>query len=171
MGGSPLTVPCTLTKNGIGIDIDILADTGANGFAFIDTTLANQLCEGLGLKLTPLARTIRAKGYNGCNGQAASHYLNINLIVEGRHQYNIPFIVLNLGAHEVILGHMWFEYFWVNLDVAGRKLIWPLKNTPTPLFMQIIWIAHKGLVHQTTPKAICKDIARRDATITHNDKR
>jgi RNase H-like domain found in reverse transcriptase/Reverse transcriptase (RNA-dependent DNA polymerase)/Integrase zinc binding domain len=171
MGGSPLTVPCTLIKNGIGIDIDILADTGANGFAFIDTTLANQLCEGLGLKLTPLVRTIRAKGYDGRNGQAASHYLNIHLIVEGRRQYNIPFIVLNLGAHEVILGRMWFEYFRVNPDVAGRKLIWPLENTPTPSFIRIIRIARKDLVHQTTPKAIRKDIARRDATIAHDDKR
>ena len=58
MGGSPLTIPCTLIKNGIGIEIDILADTGANGFAFIDTTLANQLCKGLGLELTPLVCTI-----------------------------------------------------------------------------------------------------------------
>src|SRR5436190_1380733 len=121
--------------------------------------------------ISSLHSTIQAKGYNRCNRQAASHYLNINLIVEGHHQYNIPFIVLNLGAHEVILGHMWFEYFWVNLDVAGHKLIWPLKNTPTPSFMQIIQIAHKDLVHQTTPKAICKDIAQRDATIAHDDKR
>ena len=41
MGGSPLTVPCTLAKNGIGIDLDILADTRANGFAFINTTLVD----------------------------------------------------------------------------------------------------------------------------------
>ena len=41
MGGSPLTVPCTLAKNGIGIDLNILADTRANGFAFIDATLAD----------------------------------------------------------------------------------------------------------------------------------
>jgi len=58
MGGSPLTVPCTLAKNGIGITLDILADTGANGFAFIDVTLADQLCEGLGLQLTTLPCTI-----------------------------------------------------------------------------------------------------------------
>ena len=37
--------------------------------------------------------------------------------------------------------------------------------------MWIIWIAHKDLVHQTTPKAIHKDIAQRDATIAHDDKR
>jgi hypothetical protein len=38
MRGSPLIVLCTLAKNGIGIDLNILADTTANGFAFIDAT-------------------------------------------------------------------------------------------------------------------------------------
>ena len=56
--GSPFTVLCTLAKNGIGIDLDILADTGANKFAFIDTTLADQLCKSLGLQLTALPCTI-----------------------------------------------------------------------------------------------------------------
>jgi hypothetical protein len=123
MGGSPLTVLCTLAKNGIGIDLDILADTRANGFAFIDATLAEQLCESLGLQLTALPRTIQAKGYDGQKGQIASHCLTLNLILEGRRQYNIPFIVLKLGAHEAILGRKWFKYFHVNPDVARRRLI------------------------------------------------
>jgi hypothetical protein len=54
MGGSPLIVLCTLAKNGIGINLDILVDTRANGFAFIDITLIDQLCEGLDLQLTTL---------------------------------------------------------------------------------------------------------------------
>ena len=37
--------------------------------------------------------------------------------------------------------------------------------------MRIIRIARKDLVHQTTPKAIRKDITRRDAAIAHDDKR
>jgi hypothetical protein len=41
MGGSPFIVPCTLAKNGIGIDLDILVDTRVNGFAFIDATLVD----------------------------------------------------------------------------------------------------------------------------------
>jgi predicted aspartyl protease len=49
IGGLPLTVSCTLVKNGIGIDLNVLIDTGANGFVFIDLTLTDQLCKGLGL--------------------------------------------------------------------------------------------------------------------------
>ena len=41
IGGSPLIVLYTLAKNGIGIDLDILVDTRANGFAFINTTLVD----------------------------------------------------------------------------------------------------------------------------------
>ena len=171
MGGSPLTIPCTLVKNGIGVDLDILADTGANGFAFIDTTLAGQLCKGLGFKLTPLARKIQAKGYDGQSGQAASHYLTANLIVEGRRQYNIPFIVLDLGVHEVILGRKWFEYFRVNPDVAGRRLIWPPETTPTPSFMRILRVAREDLVSRTTNSVIREDIVRRDTAIARNEKR
>ena len=84
IGGSSLTVLCTLAKNRIRIDFDILVDTGANGFVFINATLADQLCKGLGLKLTPLSRTIQTKGYDGRKGQAASHYLTLNLILDGR---------------------------------------------------------------------------------------
>ena len=171
MGGSPFTVPCTLAKNGIGIDLEILADTGANGFAFIDTTLADQLCTSLGLQLTALPRTIQAKGYDGRKGQVASHCLTINLLLEGRRQYNIPFIVLNLGAHEAILGRKWFEYFHVNLDVVGRRLIWPPENTPTPSFMRLIRIDRNDLARKGTSKSIQKDIVRRDHAFALEDKR
>jgi predicted aspartyl protease len=171
MGGLPFTVPCTLAKNGIGIDLDILADTGANGFAFIDATLADQLCTSLGLQLTALPRTIQAKGYDGHKGQVASHCLTINLLLEGRRQYNIPFIVLNLGAHEAILGRKWFEYFHVNLDVVGRRLIWPPENTPTPSFMRLIRIDRSDLARKETSKSIRKDIVRRDHAFALEDKR
>jgi predicted aspartyl protease len=171
MGGSPLTVPCTLAKNGIGVDLDILADTGANGFAFIDTTLADQLCGGLGLQLTALPHTIQAKGYDGQKGQAANYYLTLNLILDGRRQYNIPFIVLKLGAHEAILGRKWFEYFHVNPDVAGRRLIWPPENTPTPSFMRLIRIARNDLARKSTSQSIQEDIVQRDQAFACEDKR
>ena len=81
--GSLLTVLYTLAKNGIGINLNILADTRANGFVFIDATLADQLCTSLGLQLTALPYTIQAKGYNRRKGQVASYCLTINLLLEG----------------------------------------------------------------------------------------
>jgi hypothetical protein len=148
--GSSLTVLCTLTKNEIGIDLDILVDTGANRFVFIDMTLADQLCRGLNLQLTALPCMIQAKGYNGQKRQVASYCLTLNLIIEGRCQYNILFIVLKLGAHKAILSCKWFEYFYVNLDVARQRLIWPPENTLTSLFIQLIQIDQNDLVQRRT---------------------
>jgi hypothetical protein len=39
--GSPFTVLCTLAKNRIGINFNILTNTKANRFAFINITFAN----------------------------------------------------------------------------------------------------------------------------------
>ena len=39
--GTPLIVLYTLAKNKIRINLDILVNTKANGFVFINTTLAN----------------------------------------------------------------------------------------------------------------------------------
>ena len=89
----------------------------------MDTDLADQLCKGLGLSLTPLPHTITAKGYDGHKGATVTHYLSMNLIINGRRQYNIPFLVLKLRTHEVILSRMWFKYFYINPDVTGRRLI------------------------------------------------
>jgi len=41
IGGPPLTVLCTLTKNRIGVNFNILIDTRANRFVFIDTDLVD----------------------------------------------------------------------------------------------------------------------------------
>jgi hypothetical protein len=171
MGGLPLTVPCTLAKNGIGLDLDILADTGANGFAFMDTVLADQICSSFNLQLRPLNQKIQAKGYDGRAGQVASYYLSMNLIVDNRKQYNLPFIILNLGTHDAILGRKWFEYFHVNPDVARRRLIWPKENVPVPSFIRMIRIPRSSLAVCKTPAGIRKDISRRDRAMALDEKR
>jgi hypothetical protein len=47
--GSSFTVLYILAKNRIEIDFDILVDTGANRFVFIDITFTDQLCKGFRL--------------------------------------------------------------------------------------------------------------------------
>ena len=84
IGGLLLIVLYTLVKNRIGVDFNILIDTRANGFVFIDTHLTDRLCKGLDLTLTPLHCTITVKGYDGRKGPTVTYYLTINLIVDGR---------------------------------------------------------------------------------------
>jgi len=81
IGGPPLIVLYTLTKNRIRVDFNILIDTRVNRFVFIDIDLIEQLYKGLGLLLTPLDYTITIKGYNSYKGTIVTYYLSINLTI------------------------------------------------------------------------------------------
>ena len=52
MGGNHFTVPCTISYNGFRVDSYALADTRANGFAFIDTACAIDVAKFLDIKTT-----------------------------------------------------------------------------------------------------------------------
>lgn len=38
---------------------------------------------------------------------------------------DIPFLVVDLGRHDVILGRLWLTQHRVLADCAGRRLLWP----------------------------------------------
>ena len=78
--------------------------------------------------------------------------------------------MLKLRTYKVILGCIQFEYFYINPNVAGRRLIQPPKNVPTPSYIRLLRIDRKDLILKTS-EAICKDIARRDAAIAYNKNR
>ena len=84
MGGKHFTVPCTISRNGYGIDLDALIDTGANGFAFIDTTCAIDTARFLNVKTTRLERPIAIKGFDGRQGKVVTHILILHLSINGR---------------------------------------------------------------------------------------
>jgi predicted aspartyl protease len=111
MGGRHFTVPCTLSKNGYGITLSALVDSGANGFAFMDTACANDISTFLNLKPQPLIQSIIPKGFDGQPGKAVTHILTLHLSLDGQRQEDIPFIILDLGNHNVILGLKWMAYF------------------------------------------------------------
>jgi hypothetical protein len=98
-----LTIPCTLSHNGYSVKLKALADSGANGFVFIDTLYAINIAKFLNLKVQQLPRAINVKGYNGKVGNAITHILRLHLTVDGRRQYNLPLMILDLGSHDLIL--------------------------------------------------------------------
>lgn len=104
MGGNHFTVPCTISRNGYGINLDALADTGANEFAFIDTACAIDVAKVLDIKATRLEKPITVKGFDGKRGKVVTHILILHLSIDGRRQTNIPFCILDLGNHDIILG-------------------------------------------------------------------
>jgi hypothetical protein len=63
-------------------------------------------------------------GYDGKQAALITHAIVFTLIVDGRRQRNVPFLIVDLGKHDVILGRMWFAKHGVLLDCAKRQLRW-----------------------------------------------
>ena len=88
LGGKRFTISCTVVQNGFSIRITALADSGANAFALLDTTCAQQISQFLGAAFEPVGRSIPVKGYNGQFGKPITTMLRLNLRVNGQRQYD-----------------------------------------------------------------------------------
>ena len=151
-----------------------LIDSGANGFAFIDTLLAIDIANFFKLKLQRLPKPLGVKGYNGKLGTSITHILRLHLTVDGRRQYNIPLLVLDLGSHDLILGRKWQDYFNLLLNVRERRLMWPPDLPPSTTLIQEIVIPRKAML--PTPKHLPvpsyqQDVEARDRAFDQEDQR
>lgn len=174
MGGEAFTVLCSLTHNGTYVDhISALPDSGANGFAFIDTDCAKDVMKFTGCKDTSLDRPIVAKGYDGVRGNPITHYLLIDLVIDGRRLVEIPFLVLDLGNHDIILGAKWMAYFDIQPDLRRRKLVWPdsLPQTSEKSFAKKIRVPRDSLKPQPIQQEHQLDVMRRQHAFDQDETR
>jgi len=162
LGGKSFTVPCTLSRNGSGVNTTALADTGANAFALLDTRCARKISEFLNTHIETLEKPVPVKGYNGQMGKPITSVLRVHLRVNGRRQYNMPFLVTDLGNHDVILGRKWLSYLNLWLDARNRQLIWPTNLPPTPSFVKEILVDLATLLRTVTDPTHQADADRRD---------
>ena len=51
-----------------------------------------------------LLKPIFLKGYNGVAGNSITHYIIFNIKIDGYRLAEIPFLILDLGNHNAILG-------------------------------------------------------------------
>ena len=65
VGGEALTMPCTISNNGLGIKTRTLIDTRVNGFVFIDQQLARKASQYLDSLIQTLLKQYDITGYNG----------------------------------------------------------------------------------------------------------
>ena len=123
IGGKSFTIPCILSRNGYRVKTTALADSGANAFTLLDAKCAQKISKFLNTPFKKLERPIPVKGYNGQTGKPITSILQIYLSVDGQRQYNVPFLITDLGHHDVILGRKWLAYLDLWLDVRNRLLI------------------------------------------------
>jgi hypothetical protein len=109
-------VPCTIAHNRYIVKLNVLANSRANGFVFINTLYTINITKFLNVKAQRLPRLINVKGYDRKAGSAITHILRLHLTIDGRRQYYIPLLILNLGSHDCILGRKWFVFLGVLIN-------------------------------------------------------
>jgi hypothetical protein len=168
LGGKSFTVPCTLFRNGYGVTTTALADSGANAFALLDTKCAKKISKFLNTPMETLEKPIPVKGYDGQVGTPITIVLRTHFRINGRRQYNMPFLITDLGSHDAILGREWLAYLNLWLDVRNQRLIWPADLPPTPIFVKETTVNIKTLQHPTINLAHQADAIRRDQAFQEN---
>jgi transposase InsO family protein len=86
----------------------------------------------LDVQIQNLPYSVPIRGYDGGASSHANQFIRLHLNVDKRRIRNCPFIVLDLGQHDVIIGNRWLKHFNILLDPKRNKLIWPAVIPPTP---------------------------------------
>ena len=173
MGGKHFTIPCTLSRNGYGVRSSALVDTGANGFAFINRSFATELSKFLSIKPVRIPNSLSIQGYDGKQATTVSHALILHLTIDTRRQTSLPFYILDLGTHDIILGLRWMEYFNIWLNPRQKRLIWPEKEdkiAPPSLHREII-AERQAISSRDIHATHQRDVYARDTALKHEDIR
>jgi len=97
-------IPSKIVNNRLSVATRSLIDCGADGYRFIDAEIVKLIASRLGLKKVPIKNPGLVNSFDGGSKQSASHVVFLTLQIDGHRFVNEPFLILNLGKHEVILG-------------------------------------------------------------------
>ena len=103
LGGEGFTVSTLIGKNGYVFDTSSLVDSGANGYLFINTTLAYNLAKKLNLTLYTLPIMIPIKGFNSKRAEPLTYVIFLNLQLNGRRFLREPLLVTDLNEYDLII--------------------------------------------------------------------
>ncbi|MGH7745507.1 MAG: retropepsin-like aspartic protease, partial [Candidatus Dormibacteria bacterium] len=78
----------------------------------------------LGTERQPLSQPCSVRGYDGQSRQEITHLIHLTLEIAGRVQKNIPFLILELKGHDLILGKKWLANSNALLDCKEERIIW-----------------------------------------------
>jgi hypothetical protein len=101
------TVLCILLRNRCRVNTTALANTRANAFALLDTECAKKMSKFLNTLIETLEKPVLVKGYNRHIRRLIMLILQTHLQINRQQQYNVLFLVTDLGYYNVILSHKW----------------------------------------------------------------
>ena len=173
LGGQGFHVDSQLAYNGLSFPMTTLADTGVNGYLFMNTKKAIELARFYDIHTERLKQPAKTKGFCRSEGPQITHAIKMHFIMGGRRFLDQPFLILDLGQHDVIIGQQWFKQQDMWLDVWNQWLVWPHKRTlkeeleatqPKLLPKQILWQPCPQPEHQ-------KDAEQQDQKMNEEDQR
>src|SRR4051794_15024294 len=162
LGGKQFLVSCSLSSNGFGITLHSLVDSGANGFLFINRPLAHRLSKALSQPLRRLPYSVPVRGFKSDISTTVTHYIRLHLTIDGRRFYNCPFIIVDLGPQDLILGDKWLARFKLHTDSANRRILWPKTHPPASSFAREIMLPYESREIQRSVDTYESDMNRRD---------
>jgi transposase InsO family protein/predicted aspartyl protease len=157
--------------NGIGVSLQSLADTGAHGYLFLSRNLADQLVKSLNISYNLLPHPIDVAGYDGKLKSRTNQYLRLHLTIDGRRIFNAPFIVLDLGKHDCIIGVKFMRHFKLLLEPARSRFRWPSGKPQTNSWSKDILIPYRQMFPGGTDSLAQKDADRRNQLLEKEEQR
>ncbi|KAK6581227.1 hypothetical protein PZA11_005918 [Diplocarpon coronariae] len=148
--------------NGLRVSLSALADTGALSYLFLNRSLSVRLSRATGSKILPLPAPIPIRGFQNTIRAQATHYMRFHLTIDGRRIYNCPWVILDLGERDAIIGVKWMRRFRLKLNPKENRFVWPSYYPPSPRFAKEIVIRlppSKGLRIRSDHQA---DVNRRE---------
>jgi len=165
MGGPSLVINTAIALNGIAVKLETLLDSGANAYAVINIRLAKDVAHRLGVPILPLPKKYNIKGFDNVQRSVACTYLRAHLTVDRRRLWNVPFVILDIGTHDLILGKHFYQEHKALIDVANSRLLWP-DSCPQHLSVakETVFLPEQ-IRKQRVNQQFQADVERRDALI------
>ena len=167
MGGPSITIEATIGDKGRAVSLETLIDDGAIAFLVLHKRLAADISSVLDLDILPLPEPYRVSGFDNVARETVSHFIRAILSVDGRRLYNFPFVLADIGRHDLIIGKNFLEELKVLVDPARSRLIWPDEVPPcSSVFRDIVFYPdqlHKRAINTKFQR----DADRRNAQMNH----
>jgi len=167
-GGKHFHASTVLCSRGYGVKLNSLVDTGAQGFLFLNSSIARPLSESLQVPIRRLPFKILVKGFQDQIQTPVDSYIRLHMRIDGRTIRNCPFVIMDLGSQDCIIGVKWLRQFRLQLDTYRNRFLWPKEYPATydaapPLLMT--------LAQPKSSQNVELDIARRDALWEQDEAR
>lgn len=130
--------------------LDGLVDTGATGYAFVDTGTAERICKAEGIAALPLSRIKPLKAFDGRLADPITHAIFPRLQIGDHTEDLCPMMITKLGSHPLILGKPWMRKHGIMIDMSTEKINFKKGHCTHPGVEQAATLNEKRTIESTS---------------------